>query len=80
MFLGRDIAAERDFSEATAATIDDEVRSLVDEAYRRAKQVLTGNRSILDHLARMLVDKETVDAEELQQLLATSDVKMASIA
>jgi cell division protease FtsH len=42
--------------------------------------VLTGNRSILDHLARMLVDKETVDAEELQQLLATSDVKMASIA
>lgn len=80
MFLGRDIAAERDFSEATAATIDDEVRSLVDEAYRRAKQVLTGNRFILDHLARMLVDKETVDAEELQQLLATSDVKMASIA
>ncbi|MFM7324370.1 MAG: hypothetical protein ACKO4L_05490, partial [Nodosilinea sp.] len=60
--------------------IDEEVRSLVDEAYRRAKQVLTGNRSILDQLAHMLVDKETVDAEELQQLLATSDVKMASIA
>jgi cell division protease FtsH len=80
MFLGRDIAAERDFSEATAATIDDEVRSLVDEAYHRAKQVLTINRAILDQLAHMLVDKETVDAEELQQLLATSDVKMASIA
>jgi cell division protease FtsH len=80
MFLGRDIAAERDFSEATAATIDEEVRSLVDEAYQRAKQVLTGNRSILDQLARMLVDKETVDADELQQLLAASDVQMASIA
>jgi cell division protease FtsH len=56
------------------------VRSLVDEAYRRAKQVLTGNRHILDQLAAMLVDKETVDAEELQQLLATNDVKMATIA
>ncbi|MFM7659386.1 MAG: ATP-dependent zinc metalloprotease FtsH [Betaproteobacteria bacterium] len=80
MFLGRDIAAERDFSESTAAIIDEEVRSLVDEAYHRAKQVLTGNRSILDQLAHMLVDKETVDAEELQQLLLSSDVRMASIA
>jgi cell division protease FtsH len=80
MFLGRDIASERDFSEETAATIDAEVRSLVDEAYRRAKDVLTGNRHILDQLATMLVDKETVDSEELQQLLATNDVRMATIA
>lgn len=80
MFLGRDIAAERDFSESTAAIIDQEVRSLVDEAYHRAKQVLTSNRSVLDQLARMLVDKETVDSEELQQLLISSDVRMASIA
>jgi cell division protease FtsH len=80
MFLGRDIASERDFSEETAATVDAEVRSLVDEAYIRAKQVLTSNRPILDQLAHMLVDKETVDSDELQQLLASSDVSMASIA
>lgn len=80
MFLGRDIAAERDFSEETAATIDDEVRNLVDQAYRRAKTVLTQNRAVLDKLAQMLVEKETVDADELQELLATSDVKVASIA
>jgi cell division protease FtsH len=80
MFLGRDIASERDFSEETAASIDEEVRSLVDDAYRRAKQVLTGNRHILDKLAAMLVDKETVDSEELQQLLATNEVQMATIA
>ncbi len=79
MFLGRDIASERDFSEETAATIDAEVRSLVDEAYKRAKEVLTGNRHILDKLAEMLVDKETVDADELQQLLATNEVRMATI-
>jgi len=80
MFLGRDIAAERDFSEETAAAIDDEVRNLVDQAYRRAKAVLTENRLVLEDLAAMLVERETVDSEELQELLATSDVKMASIA
>jgi cell division protease FtsH len=80
MFLGRDIAAERDFSEETAATIDNEVRMLVDRAYKRAKSVILENRHILDKLAQMLIDKETVDAEELQELLNTNDVKMAAIA
>jgi cell division protease FtsH len=80
MFLGRDIASERDFSEETAALIDDEVSVLVAEAYRRAKDVLIGNKFILDKLANMLVDKETVDSEELQDLLAANDVKMAGIA
>ncbi|MBC7973330.1 MAG: ATP-dependent metallopeptidase FtsH/Yme1/Tma family protein [Verrucomicrobia bacterium] len=80
MFLGRDIAAERDFSEETAAAIDDEVRNLVEQAYHRAKAVLVGNRHVLDELAAMLIEKETVDSDELQELLANSDVKMASIA
>ena len=79
MFLGRDIVAERDFSEETASTIDEEVRQLVDQAYHRAKDVLAQNRHVLDKLAEMLIEKETVDAEELQQLLAVSDVKMAAI-
>ncbi|SBO43623.1 ATP-dependent zinc metalloprotease FtsH3 [Cyanobium sp. NIES-981] len=77
MFLGRDIAAERDFSEDTAATIDEEVSQLVEEAYRRATEVLTNNRSVLDQLADLLVEKETVDAEELQELLIGSDVRVA---
>ncbi|MEG4233196.1 ATP-dependent zinc metalloprotease FtsH3 [Microcoleus sp. Pol11C3] len=80
MFMGRDIMAERDFSEETAATIDDEVRLLVEQAYHRAKDVLVGNRHVLNALADMLVEKETVDADELQNLLANSDVKMATIA
>jgi cell division protease FtsH len=80
MFLGRDIASERDFSEETAGVIDEEVSLLVAEAYRRAKDVLIGNKHVLDKLANMLVDKETVDSEELQDLLNTNDVKMAAIA
>jgi cell division protease FtsH len=80
MFLGREISSERDFSEETAATIDEEVRVLVDRAYTRAKEVLLQNRLVLDKLAQMLIDKETVDAEELQELLDNNDVKMAAIA
>ena len=77
MFLGRDIAAERDFSEDTAAAIDEEVSDLVAVAYKRATCVLVDNRSVLDELADMLVEKETVDADDLQELLIRSDVKVA---
>ncbi|MCT7965712.1 ATP-dependent zinc metalloprotease FtsH3 [Laspinema sp. D1] len=80
MFLGRDIMAERDFSEETAAAIDDEVRNLVEQAYGRAKEVLVSNREVLDKLSQLLIEKETVDADELQDLLANNDVKMAAIA
>ncbi|MEM8612163.1 MAG: ATP-dependent zinc metalloprotease FtsH3 [Cyanobacteria bacterium P01_H01_bin.105] len=79
-FLGRDIATERDFSEETASVIDSEVRGLVDVAYSRAKHVLVENRNVLDQLADMLVDKETVDSDELQRLLIDNNVNMASIA
>ncbi|QLL29477.1 ATP-dependent metallopeptidase FtsH/Yme1/Tma family protein [Thermosynechococcus sichuanensis E542] len=79
VFLGRDIMAERDFSEETAATIDDEVRNLVEQAYRRAKEVLVNNRHVLDQIAQVLIEKETIDAEELQSILDRNDVKMATI-
>ncbi|GFE70318.1 ATP-dependent zinc metalloprotease FtsH3 [Chroococcus sp. FPU101] len=80
VFLGREIASDRDFSDETAAAIDEEVRNLVEQAYRRAKDVLVGNRHVLDQLAQMLVEKETVDADELQNILANNEVKMAALA
>jgi cell division protease FtsH len=80
MFMGRDIASERDFSEETASMIDEEVSELVAVAYQRAKDVLVGNQSVLDKLAAMLIEKETVDSEELSQLLIESKVRMAPIA
>jgi cell division protease FtsH len=79
VFMGRDIASDRDFSDSTASAIDDEVKKLVDQAYQRAKQVLVENRGVLDKLANMLVEKETVDADELQDILNTNEVKMAAI-
>jgi len=80
VFMGRDIASDRDFSNETAAAIDEEVRNYVDQAYSRAKKVLIENRHILDKLADMLMEKETVEADELQDVLANNDVKMASLA
>ena len=80
VFMGRDIASDRDFSNETAAAIDEEVRNYVDQAYSRAKKVLTENRHILDKLADMLIEKETVEADELQDVLANNDIKMATLA
>ncbi len=78
MFLGRDMSATRDFSEDTAATIDVEVSELVDTAYKRATKVLSDNRSVLDEMASMLIERETIDTEDIQDLLNRSKVKVAN--
>ena len=78
MFLGRDMSATRDFSEDTAATIDVEVSELVDTAYKRATKVLSDNRSVLDEMASMLIERETIDTEDIQDLLNRSEVKVAN--
>ena len=80
MFLGRDIASERDFSEDTAATIDSEVSILVEIAYERAKKALNDNRQVLEELTAMLMETETVDSLEFQDLLIRHQVKVAEYA
>ncbi len=80
MFLGRDIASERDFSEDTAATIDSEVSILVEIAYERAKKALNDNRQVLEELTSMLMETETVDSSEFQDLLIRHQVKVAEYA
>jgi cell division protease FtsH len=77
MFLGRGVLRKIPFGGNVAAAIDEEVSELVAEAYKRATSVLAKNRSVLDELADMLVEKETVDADDLQELLVRSDVKVA---
>ncbi|MDX2270374.1 MAG: ATP-dependent zinc metalloprotease FtsH [Cyanobacteriota bacterium] len=76
IFLGRDIATERDFSEETAAIIDEEVHRLVEAAYAKAKQVLSDNRAILDRITQRLMEVETIDGEELQAILDGSPLVM----
>ena len=69
VFLGRDIAEQRDYSEKVAEQIDDEVRELVDRARDRARGILTQCREKLAALATVLMEKETLDGEQLQALL-----------
>jgi len=77
-FLGRQMASQQNqMSAETRALIDAEVSRLVAGAYARAKQLLVDNRPALDGLAKMLVEKETVTAEEFAQLLTECDVKIS---
>jgi cell division protease FtsH len=68
IFLGREISEQRDYSEAVAEQIDKEVRSLVNEAYDKAKGILTQYRDALDTIARKLLEVETLSREEFEAL------------
>jgi cell division protease FtsH len=70
VFLGREIAEQRNYSEEVAEEIDQEVRRLIDEAYRRAKSILTNSRHILDAIAHRLIEVETIEREQFEALLA----------
>jgi cell division protease FtsH len=69
IFLGREIAQHRDFSEETARQIDSEVRSLVDSGYQSAYSILEHNQPIMHRLATALLERETIDANEIRMLI-----------
>ena len=71
IFLGREIAQHRDYSEETAKKIDEEINDLVEKAYNRAKKVLEENIDILHSLAERLLEKETVLGKELDELISS---------
>ena len=80
-FLGRQMASQQNqMSAETRALIDAEVSRLVAGAYARAKQLLLDNRPALDGLAKMLIEQETVTAEEFAQLLTECEVKISDYA
>jgi cell division protease FtsH len=70
VFLGRDLARERDFSEEVAAAIDQEESAIIKQCYERAKQILSEHRDTLILIAETLLEKETLKAEELERLMA----------
>jgi len=69
IFLGRDLAEQRDYSEEIANKIDKEVRKIIEEAYTQAKNLLTKNRNKLRKVARNLIERETLSGKELDDLL-----------
>jgi cell division protease FtsH len=74
IFLGREIAQHRDFSEATAIKIDQEVRRIVDAGYKSASEILAGNRETLTRIAEALLEREVLDASEIKLLMDGKDL------
>jgi len=68
VFLGREISEQRNYSDEVAAKIDSEVRAIIDNGFARAKEALTTHRDVLDRLATLLVEKETIESEEFESL------------
>jgi cell division protease FtsH len=68
IFLGREISEQRDYSEAIAEKIDDEVRKIVEESYALAKRLLTQYRDSLDAVAKKLLEVETITRDEFEAL------------
>jgi cell division protease FtsH len=69
-FLGRDMAAEPDYSDEIAREIDDEIRRVVEEAHERARNVLGDHMDVLHTIAKILIERETIDSDQFERLLA----------
>ncbi len=68
VFLGREISETRNYSETIAQEIDEEVHELIQKAHNVAREILSQNRARLDAIAEHLVQKETLEGEELERL------------
>ena len=69
VFMGRDFGHQRDYSEQVAFEIDEEMKRIIDEKYEEAKNLLNSHRDMLEAIAKELLDKETIDAEEFQDIM-----------
>ena len=69
VFLGRDMGHTREFSEATAQSIDNEVREIVEKNYRRAREILNSNIDILHSMSYALLEHETLDKDDIDLLM-----------
>ena len=68
-FLGRDLMEDRNYSEEMAMSIDKEIRSTMEQAYDRARAILTENRGKMDSIVKVLLEKETLEREEFEALM-----------
>ena len=69
VFLGRDFATQKNFSEETSGLIDEEVKRIIDTAYNAARQILSENIGKLHDVANVLLEKEKIDGEEFQSIM-----------
>jgi cell division protease FtsH len=78
IFLGKELATHKNYSEKTAEIIDDEIRNIVITAYRGAKELLNKNIKLLHSMAQMLLEKETIESEDIEELIKQIDAEAAT--
>src|SRR6266545_4122785 len=71
VFLGREMARSKDYSEHTAQEIDDEVKRIIDEAFKRAKEIIDDNRDKLEVIANCLLEYETLEGSQVEEIIRT---------
>jgi cell division protease FtsH len=71
VFIGRDLAHTRTYSESVAKLIDDEIKEMIDKCYTDAKRILTDNKEVLHNCAKLLIQKERINREEFEALFGT---------
>jgi cell division protease FtsH len=69
IFLPSSLISSREYSEDTAKQIDEEVKKIIDEAHQKVKEILTAQRGKLEELARLLLEKEVVEEEDLKRII-----------
>ena len=74
VFIGRDLAHTRSYGENVATVIDEEVKSIIDECYAKARKIINDNRDVLDACAKLLLDKEKVTREEFEALFNKPEI------
>ena len=74
VFIGRDLLRSKNFSEEIAATIDKEVKSIVDKCYQKAKDILTENKDKVELIVKYLLEKETLSGEDFRHILETGAI------
>jgi len=73
IFLGKALVEDRNYSEMVASKIDEEVKRIVTECYQRALDVLSRSRAVLDRIAALLIEKETIEKSEFEQLMKEAE-------
>ena len=79
VFIGRTMSQGRSYSEAVAAQIDEEIRRVVDEAYRRCEDILLEKREILDTVANYLLENETMEREAFLEVYSGKETKAVEL-
>lgn len=78
VFIGRDYQVQTTYSESTATIIDQEIKVILDENYKKAKEILTEKRKIMDNMANLLLMQETIYQEEVDEIMSGKDAKTVS--